>query len=158
MKKLIVISAIAALSSGSALADNLNVGGAVASVCEVSNIATNHYFPTLAMGDTTSVNFDLKCNDVDGATLTLTTSEGHLQNADHEDRGIGYTARLTAGAYDFTLTADNGINDQSVSQSNGGNNTLATSGVAGMIDLEVIETPVYAGTYADTLMLTVTAN
>ena len=72
--------------------------------------------------------------------------------------GQGTPARLTAGAYDFTLTADNGINDQSVSQSNGGNNTLATSGVAGMIDLEVIETPVYAGTYADTLKLTVTAN
>ncbi|WP_338362594.1 hypothetical protein [uncultured Pseudoalteromonas sp.] len=158
MKKLIVISAIAAISSGSALAENLNVGGAVASVCEVSNIATTHYFPALALGDTTTVDFDLKCNDVDGATLTLTTSEGHLQNADHEDRGIGYTAHLTAGPYDFTLTADNGINDQGVSQSNGGSNALATTGVAGMIDLEVTQEPVYAGTYADTLMLTVTAN
>ncbi|ASM49350.1 hypothetical protein PESP_a1202 [Pseudoalteromonas espejiana DSM 9414] len=158
MNKLIVISAIAALSSGSALAENLNVGGAVESVCEVSNIAATHYFPALALGNTKTVNFDLKCNDVDGATLTLTTSEGHLQNADHEDRGVGYTAHLTAGPYDFTLSAENGQNDQSAFQSNGGSNTLATTGVTGMIDLEVTQTPVYAGTYADTLMLTVTAN
>jgi len=158
MKKVIVISAIAALTSAAASAENLNVGGAVDSICEVSNITTSHYFPTLAAGNSTDIGFELQCNDVDGATISLTTSEGHLQNADHEDRGVGYTAQLTAGPYDFTLAAEDGRNDMSESQSETGSQALALGGVPGNIKFTVTGTPLYAGTYADTLMLAVTAN
>lgn len=158
MKKLIVLSAIATLTSGAAFAENLNVGGAVSSVCGVSNINTTQFFQTLSEGATKNVGFNLQCNDVDGATMSLTTSEGHLQNADHEDRGVGYTAKLTADTFDFTLSAENGQNDQSESQSRPGSPTLAAGGVAGNILLTVTQAPVYAGTYADTLMLAITAN
>ncbi|MEM6511032.1 MAG: hypothetical protein AAF644_16370, partial [Pseudomonadota bacterium] len=48
MKKLIALSAIAMLSSGAALAENINISGSVASVCEVSNLDTSTYFPSIA--------------------------------------------------------------------------------------------------------------
>ncbi|ATC85828.1 MULTISPECIES: hypothetical protein [Pseudoalteromonas] len=158
MKKLIVLSAIATLTSGAAFAENLNVGGAVSSVCAVSNINTTQFFQTLTNGATKNVGFDLQCNDADGATMSLTTSEGHLQNADQENQGVGYTAMLTADAFNFTLSAENGQNDQTESQSQPGSSTLAAGGVTGNILLTVTQEPVYAGTYADTLMLAITAN
>ncbi|NHH88357.1 MULTISPECIES: hypothetical protein [unclassified Pseudoalteromonas] len=158
MKKLMTLTAIAVLTSGAAFAENLNVGGSVASICEVSNINTTAYFPALAKDQTKMINFDLQCNDADGATMSLTTAEGHLQNADQEDQGVGYTAELNANPFSFTLTADNGINDQSVEQSQPGSVALATGGIAGTIELTVTEDPVFAGTYADTLMLAITAN
>ncbi|MBH0074461.1 hypothetical protein I6F48_02620 [Pseudoalteromonas sp. SWYJ118] len=158
MKKLIVLSAIATLTSGAAFAENLNVGGAVSSICGVSNINTTQFFQTLTNGATKNVGFDLQCNDADGATMSLTTSEGHLQNADQENQGVGYTAMLTADAFNFTLSAENGQNDQTESQSQSGSPTLAAGGVAGNILLTVTQEPVYAGTYADTLMLAITAN
>lgn len=158
MKKLIVISAIAALTSGSALADSINVGGAVQSVCEISNAGTVMYFPNLTSGNNSTINFELQCNDVDGATLSLTTAEGHLQNADDEDQGVGYTADLNAGPFSFTLTADDGWNDQSAEQSQAGTPGMAAGGVAGSILITVTEEPVWSGTYADTLTLGITAN
>ena len=158
MKKLIVLSAIASLTSGAALAENLNIGGVVESVCGVSNINTTQFFQTLSRGATKNVGFDLQCNDADGATMSLTTSEGHLQNADHEDHGVGYTAKLTAGAFDFTLKAQDGNNDKSESQSQPGSTYLAAGGVAGNILITVTENPTYAGNYADTLKLAITAN
>lgn len=158
MKKLMTLTAIAALTSGAAFAENLNVGGSVASICEVSNINTTVYFANLAKDETQNISFDLQCNDADGATMSLTTAEGHLQNADQEDRGVGYTAELNADAFSFILTAENGVNDQSVEQSQPGSVTLANGGVAGNIELTITENPVFAGTYADTLMLAITAN
>lgn len=158
MKKLIALSVLATLSSGAAVAENLNLGGSVESICEVSNIDTAHFFPTLAAGNSKNVTFDLQCNDADGATMSLTTSEGHLQNADNENRGVGYTAKLTAEAFDFTLSAEDGKNDQVASQSKPGSETLAAGGVAGNILLTVTQTPVYSGTYSDTLKLAITAN
>jgi len=158
MKKLIVLSAIASLTSGTALANDLNLGAVVESVCGVSNINTTQFFQTLSSGATKNVGFDLQCNDADGATMSLTTSEGHLQNADHEDRGVGYTAKLTAGTFDFTLKAIDGYNDRVESQSQPGSPALAAGGVAGNILLTVTENPTYAGNYSDTLKLSITAN
>jgi hypothetical protein len=158
MKKLIVLSAIAALSSGSVLADSINVGGAVQSVCEISNAGTVMYFPNLSNGDDSVINFELQCNDVDGATLSLTTAEGHLQNADDEDQGVGYTADLNAGPFSFSLVANDGLNDQSADQSQVGTPAMAAGGVAGTILITVTEEPVWSGTYADTLTLGITAN
>lgn len=158
MKKIIVLSAIASLTSGAALAEDLNLGAVVESVCEVSNINTTQFFQTLSSGATKNVGFDLQCNDADGATMSLTTSEGHLQNSDHEDRGVGYTAKLTAGTFDFTLKAIDGYNDRVESQSQPGSPELAAGGVAGNILLTITENPTYAGNYADTLKLAITAN
>ncbi|MDI4667598.1 hypothetical protein MKZ42_07825 [Pseudoalteromonas shioyasakiensis] len=158
MKKLIALSAIAMLSSGAALAENINISGSVASVCEVSNLDTSTYFPSIAKDQTTTLDFELQCNDSDGATLKLTTSEGHLQNADDEDDGVGYTAALTAAPFAFTLIADDGDNDESAEQSQPGSAALAVGGIPGTIVLTITEDPIFSGTYSDTLMLTVTAN
>jgi|TARA_R110001583_G_scaffold18595_1_gene73804 hypothetical protein len=159
MKKLIVLSAIATLTSGAVLADDLSVTGAVPSVCEVSSIDAAASFPALAKDSFTEVPFTMQCNDVDGATVKLTSSEGHLQTVDGDDgTGIGYTAKLTAGPFGLTLVADSGVNDIFEEDSQSGTPAMAAGGMAGKILLTVTETPVYSGVYADMLMLSVTAN
>ncbi len=153
MKKLIVLSAIAALTSGAALADNLNIGGGVASICSVSSSQASVLFPTIINGSSEQVLLTIECNDPDGALMSLTTSEGHLQNADQEDKGVGYSAVLASSVFNLTLNANNGANDTTVSDLQSG----FAGQIAGTLDITVTETPVWAGTYADTLMLTITA-
>ncbi len=157
MKNLILVSALAVFTSGMAHAEDLNVGGSIASVCEVSNINPDATFPVFAKDQKKIIDFSLKCNDADGAEIKLISSEGHLQNADNEDEGIGYSAKLEAAPYSFTLDASSGINDTSFSQSHPGSETLAAGGVPGKIELTILEEPKYSGNYADTLKLVVTA-
>lgn len=159
MKKLIVLSAIAALTSGSVFAEALDVGGSVPSVCKVITSSNAVTFPSLIKGSTSSFPFSLQCNDADGATVSLTSSEGHLQTVDGQDgTGVGYTAKVDAAPYSFTLSALSGVNDQSESDSHGGSTALATGGVTGSILLTVQGTPLYAGFYKDQLTLAITAN
>lgn len=160
MKKLIVLSAIATLSSGVALAGNLDVGGSVPSVCEVSTSATSVHFSQLTQGATFQLPItSLKCNDYDGATVTLTSSEGHMQTVDGQDgTGVGYTAQFKAGPYDFTLNATTGADDLNESQSKNGSAALAAGYNSGNIFMKVTQTPTFAGNYTDQLMLSITAN
>ncbi|MEM0515399.1 hypothetical protein WCN91_08120 [Pseudoalteromonas sp. YIC-827] len=155
VKTLVAVGA-AALMSGSVMAQNVDIGGAVPSVCAINGLGPV-LFPALAMGSTSNQNFNVQCNDVDGATITMTTAEGHLQNADHEDQGVGYHATLTADGNSFTLQADNGINDQSASGSFPASPVLA-AGTGGDLEIEVVQAPTWAGTYADTLQIAITAN
>ncbi|MBB1406363.1 hypothetical protein J5X91_04665 [Pseudoalteromonas sp. K222D] len=158
MKKLIVLSAIAALTSGAALAENLNVGGAVASICQASTTGGSAVlFPALSVGASQTVGVSIKCNDPDGAIVSLTTSEGHLQNADQEDKGVGYWAELNAAPYALTLKAMTGANDTSVVQDESGSAGLA-NGLSGTIKITIKQAALYSGTYADTLKLSIIAN
>lgn len=159
MKKLLVLSAIATLTSGVAFASDVAVGSHVPSVCKVmpgSASAVN--FPILADGEQSSFDFRVKCNDYDGATLTLTSSEGHMQTVDGLDAtGVGYTAALSAAPFNFILNATTGHDDLSESQTVGGSIALA-GGVPGSVLLTVVGNPTYSGFYTDQLSLTVTAN
>ncbi|WP_421855012.1 hypothetical protein [Marinomonas sp.] len=160
MKKLIVLSAIATLSSGAALASNLDVGGSVPSVCEVTTSGSSAHFAKLEMGEKYQLPItSLRCNDYDGATVTLTSSEGHMQTVDGKDAtGVGYTAQFKAGPYDFTLNATTGADDIHASQSKNGSAALAAGYNSGNIFMTVTQTPTFAGNYTDQLMLTITAN
>ncbi|GAA0829231.1 hypothetical protein GCM10009112_10910 [Marinomonas arenicola] len=159
MKKLIVLSAIATLTSGAALASDISVNGSVQSVCEVTNVDSSSVaFPSLVAGATSDFDFSMKCNDYDGATVKLTSSEGHMQTVDGLDAtGVGYTALLDAAPYNFTLSATTGSDDLSESQSKPGSAAFA-SGITGNILLTVVDTPIFSGNYTDQLSLTVTAN
>lgn len=155
VKTLVAVGA-AALMSGSVLAQNVDIGGAVPSVCAINGLGPV-LFPALANGNTSNQGFNVQCNDVDGATITMTTAEGHLQNADHEDQGVGYHATLSIGSDSVTLEADDGINDQSESGNFPASTALA-GGTTGDLDIEIVQTPTWAGTYADTLQIAITAN
>lgn len=159
MKKLIVLSAIATLTSGVVLADDLSLSGAVKSICEVSSIDAAAAFPALVIGSSAKVPFKMQCNDYDGATVTLTSSEGHLQTVDGKDAtGVGYTAALLAGPFNFTLVAESGSDDIEASDSQPGSKEMAAGGMAGEILLTVTQTPIYSGSYTDMLKLSVSAN
>jgi len=158
MKKLIILSAIVTLSSGAVFAENVAVSGTVPSICEVKTANTSVLFTSLAKDQVSNVDFTVKCNDPDGATVSLTSSEGHMQTVDGQDgTGIGYKAELKASPYDFTLTALSGANDQVASQSQPGSSTLA-AGISGKIKLTVLQDAIYSGNYTDQLMLSITAN
>jgi hypothetical protein len=159
MKKLIVLSAIAALTSGVAFASDVAVGGHVPSVCKVMpGSESSVTFPDLIDGAHSTFGFKIKCNDYDGATVTLTSSEGHMQTVDGLDAtGVGYTAALTALPYNFTLSATTGVDDLSMSQSEPGSIDLAT-GIPGTVTLTVVGNPTFSGFYTDQLSLTIAAN
>ncbi|WP_352296323.1 hypothetical protein [Pseudoalteromonas sp. 20-MNA-CIBAN-0454] len=162
MKKLIVLSAIAALTSGAALAQSINLTGNVDSICNVSTIGSSSAsFAELEVG-TPDVNIgvEIQCNDPDGATVSLITSEGHLQNADQEDKGVGYWATLDAAPFNFTLKADDGQNDkpnsQTILKTETAKVAALANGVSGNITLSLKETALFSGTYADTLAFVIT--
>lgn len=159
MKKLLVLSAIATLTSGAALASDIAVNGSVPSVCEVTSMDTSSVsFSELAVGETSNLGFSMTCNDYDGATVSLTSSEGHMQTVDGLDAtGVGYTAALTASPYSFTLNATTGSDDLTASQSETGSATLA-GGISGNILMTVTQTPTFSGNYTDQLKLSITAN
>ncbi|MEZ8137454.1 hypothetical protein ACED34_18275, partial [Vibrio splendidus] len=103
---------------------------------------------------------NMKCNDVDGATVTLTSAEGGLESDDSEDYALTYDATFNpSGLAPFTLNAPGGpgLNDVSVSNSYGGSGALAT-GVAASIDIVTTETSPWAGGYSDTLTVNITSN
>ncbi|WP_133010412.1 hypothetical protein [Marinomonas flavescens] len=159
MKKLIMLSAIAALTSGAALAGTFQVSGSNPSVCEATTSLNAVSFPVLQQGKTSNIPFTLRCNDADGATVSLTSSEGQLETTDGQDAtGVGYSAKLSAAPYNFTLTALSGVNNQVAKETHSGSPALAAGGVAGNILLTVLTNPIYAGSYNDDLMLTVEAN
>ncbi|GAP76208.1 hypothetical protein W04_2755 [Pseudoalteromonas sp. SW0106-04] len=157
MKTVLISAAIALTLSATAHASSsLNLNGQVDSVCTVSNLTNSQTFSSLSSGATAMSDVTLLCNDADGATVSLTSAEGNLQNTDNENRGIDYKASLTAGAVALELMADTGENEKRVSVDVDGSEELAR-GVNGQIQLELLEDALYAGTYSDTLQIAITA-
>jgi len=90
--KNVKIAAAAALVFGSmnAFADTneLAMSGSVAPHCNVSGLTT-FTFPALTAGASTTISgVSLRCNDGDGAELSMTSSEGGLESDDVEDFGL----------------------------------------------------------------------
>jgi hypothetical protein len=165
MKKLIVLSAIAALTSGAALASShdFTPGGTVQVTCEASSFSGS--LMTFSGSDIASgsgsrqATFELQCNDPSGADITLTSSNGWLENQDNATYGAKYTATLSvpSQSFSFILHADNAAPNDATDMLI--TNTATAVGVAAQLDVEL--TGGYgnsmAGAYADTLLLTVTA-
>jgi len=104
---------------------------------------------------------DFKCNDIDGATVTLTSSEGGLESDDNEDFALKYEALFSSNdlSPDLQLKAPGGPgqNDVSVSESYGGSTDLA-SGITASLSVTTTEAAKWAGGYSDTLTVNVTSN
>ncbi|WP_159738511.1 hypothetical protein [Vibrio atypicus] len=164
MKKLTFCAAAitAVLASPvSAAPGDVQLVGYVSPVCEVSGLATQLLdFGSVDTFQSVSIGMSMKCNDVDGATVKLTSSEGGLESDDSEDYALTYDATFTpAGLPALVLNAPGGPgqNDVSVTQSYPGSATLAT-GIAATLDVVTTETAAWAGGYSDTLTVNITSN
>lgn len=137
--------------------------GYVSPVCEVTGLSTQ----LTDIGDVSTSNqtisisgLFMKCNDADGATVTLTSAEGGLESDDKEDFALTYNATFKpTGLADFTLNAPGGPGQNNVSVSNpyAGSGTLAT-GVDASIDIVTTQASPWAGGYSDTLTINITSN
>lgn len=164
MTKTFILTAVAAaalaVAGGASAQQQTNLGGSVAPICAVANLNPSLNFASIATGQQVSDQFDVRCNDVDGATIKLTSAEGHLESDDFEDQGVGYIANLSQGpiGLNLTLNATSGVNDISNTDNMPGSFTLA----AGVNNANFLATltgnGVWAGGYSDTLTVDITAN
>lgn len=166
MKKLTLSAAIATAIFGvqaHAGPGDVQLVGFVTPICEVTGLSTQ----LIDFGDVSQIQnvsvsgLNMKCNDVDGATVTLTSSEGGLESDDDEDFALKYDATFNPGGglSSFTLNAPGGpgLNDVSATQSYAGSGSLAT-GIGASIDIATTETSPWAGGYSDTLTVNITSN
>lgn len=163
MKKLIKVAAPAAILAATAtlatpaLAGNAIVQGFVSPVCEVSIFDEDLYLAdNMSAGDTISTGLSFNCNDADGATVDMASSEGGLESDDQEDLEVEYVATLTAGALSLVLDTGpaQGNNDVSVS----GNLAASGTPTAGSLDIVLTDSAPWAGGYSDTISIDITAN
>ncbi len=113
MKKLTICAAAVTAIFGSQVhagPGDVQLVGYVSPVCEVSGLATQLLdFGDVTQEQTVSIDLDMKCNDVDGATVSLTSSEGGLESDDDEDFALTYTATFApTGLPSFDLNAPGG--------------------------------------------------
>ncbi len=155
---LLCATAIGALSlAGVAAAApaQTNLGGQVAPICEITNLNNVLNFPSLTSGASVSDNaVSVRCNDADGAIVSLTSSEGHLESDDVEDSGIGYSAvftRIPVIGLNLTLNANSGTNDITAFDAVNGGATLAAGVNDANLTVTLNGTAVFAGGYSDTL-------
>ena len=166
MKKLtLTAAAIAAVFGAQAQAapGDVQLVGFVSPICEVTGLSTQ----LIDFGDVSQIQnisvsgLNMKCNDVDGATVSLTSAEGGLESDDNEDFALKYDATFTpaGGLGAFTLNAPGGPgqNNVTIAQNYGGSSSLA-SGVGASIEIATTETSPWAGGYSDTLTVNITSN
>lgn len=159
MKKLIVLSAIAALTSGAALADTdgLALSGTVEAVCEVSINDQTVEFDFDAGVNTGMVTFRYECNSSGGATMTMSSLNAGLM---HGGNSLNYRADIstitTPALFNFGIDTDLANTN---SHTLPGSPELADpTGQDAQIDITVDDTPTFAGNYTDTLTVTLAAN
>jgi hypothetical protein len=164
MKKFTLVAmSIATLFVGSASAVDIDLSGNVATVCSISSSTTA--INSLVGSPSGTINgINLTCNDFDGATVTMISSEGGLQGIDSEDLVIPYVATLTPGSLtplilDLSSNGNKGYNDASVSQNYSGsallNGTTATLVVAPTSG--ATSSGAWAGNYYDKLTIQISA-
>lgn len=163
MKKLIKVAAPAAILAASAaismpaLAGNAIVQGFVSPICEVSIFDEDLYLAdNMSAGDTIGTGLEFNCNDTDGATVSMTSSEGGLESDDQEDLEVEYVATLTAGT--LTLVLDTGPfqgnNDETVD----GHLDASGTPTAGTLEVVLTDTAPWAGGYSDTISIDIVAD
>lgn len=166
MKKLTLSAAVVAAMFGAqaqAAPGDVQLVGFVSPICEVTGLSTQliDFGNVSQLQDVSVSGLNMKCNDVDGATVSLTSSEGGLESDDNEDFALKYDATFNPGGglAAFTLNAPGGPgqNDVSVNKSYGGSTALA-AGVTASIDIATTETSPWAGGYSDTLTVNITSN
>ncbi|MGB5865219.1 MAG: hypothetical protein WBG95_13080 [Sulfitobacter sp.] len=154
------IPAIAIAAPAQAQVGGGKMNGVVAPVCEVSDLFASISFPSMTAGSEINDGLSLQCNDGDGAEVTLTSSEGGMESDDNEDLEIEYTATLTSAALAAPLVLDTTgafNNDVSASATISGSEALA-NGISGNLNVTLNESAVWAGGYADTITVQLTAS
>lgn len=165
MKKLIKLSAasMALIASTAAFstahADDVHLIGDVVPFCELGiqgGADEEMDFETPNAGDSLDLAWIYACNDFDGATIRMTSTEGGLESDDVEDLEIEYVATMTLGA--FSLALDTGVstnvNDVEIEGDIAGSN----SPVIGNLNVTLSDTAPFAGGYSDTLQVDIEAN
>lgn len=155
------VPAFAFAAPASAQVGGGQMAGVVQPVCEVNDLFATIAFPSMSAGATINDGLSLRCNDVDGAEVTLISSEGGMESDDFEDLEIEYIATLTSTAIDggslvLDLPFVQGDNDATATGTASGSTALAT-GVAGNLTVELKETAIWAGGYSDTITVQLTA-
>jgi hypothetical protein len=165
MKKLISIAGVAVVAlSSSAFAQNVGSGqirGVVQPVCGVTDMFASLAFPNMNANAVVEDNFRLKCNDGDGATLRVISTEGHLESDDlGRAGGIKHRVQVvgtTIPEFDSIVLEANGVNDQAAEGSSTDAAKLA-DGVSGKVRVTLLESGRWAGGYSDTIQLQLSAN
>lgn len=165
MKKLISIAAPAALLAAMAIAPanagNTNLTGFVPEVCELSIADAQLDFGSLVAGTTASTDVEFNCNDGDGATVTITSTESGMESDDNEDYEVDYTATLSAPGLTIapldTGAQGQGLDHFEVGQLAGPSAT-ASPVVMGTLSIVLDEGAPWAGGYSDTIQIDISAN
>lgn len=173
MKNLLLTTIVAGFAVAPAAAQQTGGGqivGQVTPLCAVTDMFDEIEFSpeTMLAGASLADSFSIQCNDVDGATLKLTSSEGGMESDDDEDQVVPYRATIDGTSFTglvldtAVLTAaagqgSNGANDIEAELSAGGSAGLAT-GESGFIVVELTGSASWAGGYSDTLTLQITSN
>jgi hypothetical protein len=165
MKKLILATAPVALlmSAVPAHADSTQVIGTVVEVCEVNIAGAGlvDFFNDMSAGDSRTANVSMQCNDADGATVTVTSTEGGLESDDQEDLEIDYTAEMNlsdgTNAFSLVIDTDSGVSNQNDQSESG---ALPASGdvYSGTLEFTLNESAPWAGGYSDTFQIDISAN
>lgn len=159
MKKLILAAAPAALiavfAASPVSAGNTHLSGFIDEVCEAVVVDNDLWLSgNVVAGATigTDVNFD--CNDHDGATVTLTSTEGGLESDDDEDFEVEYVATLVAGPMSIVLDTGLSTNVNDISETG----QLPNSSPNGTMTIVLSDTAPWAGGYSDTIQVDIAAN
>jgi len=157
------LPAIAIAAPAHAQVGGGQMNGVVQPVCEVDDVFASVSFPSMNAGAEINDDVLLQCNDADGATVSLISSEGGMESDDLEDLEIEYTATLTsvaldAGSLELALPVGvQGDNDATVTGVASGSADLA-GGVIGNLNVTLTESAIFAGGYSDTITIQLTAS
>jgi len=156
--KLTMLSSALVVATASQATTETHLIGQVDEICEVNIGSSSLDFGINPQaGDALVSDVSLRCNDGDGATVRVQSSEGGLESDDNEDLSIEYTAALAAGAVSVVLETTPGVgnNDEFEEVTLDGSLDLAR-GIGGTLTVTLLDTPVFAGGYSDTLSVDIT--
>ena len=165
MRNMLMVGAasVALLGATQAMAQSAQMSGFVQPVCEVVGLDTALAFASMTAGqEVNDDDINIACNDGDGATLVLRSSEGGMESDDNEDLSIEYTAELTSAGIpelplSLTTSPGAGVNDEFVSVDVLGSPALAIGGVTAALKVTLNDTAAFAGGYSDTISVEITA-
>lgn len=165
MRNLLTIGAagLALAVAGQAMAADTVITYTIAPTCEVTDLDNIDVASATVGAANTALSqteaFTVICDDAGGATLSLTTLNGGLQNADDATILSNYTAAVTGtGITTASLTTD-GTAGASVPVVQAASADLANPANSDNATLTLTADAFsFSGTYSDTLTIDITAN